>query len=206
MPRRGRMKIRSNLIKRSTPCTCITVFDAEDLAELITVPAMENGALFKTMFPNWEKGTSAQRAEVERWYGELLQEAVETGGRHGFLQLRDWEGYPLGFCGWTMHWRVTLDEERRSERQKSFPELLDCDAWVDLTKRLNVERDKALEGMGDVYRMTCTFVRPEYQRKGVGSTLLKWAFEHIDEVEMPVYLFAPPNAVDFYAKFGFEVA
>ncbi|KAH7176393.1 hypothetical protein EDB81DRAFT_940322 [Dactylonectria macrodidyma] len=205
MPRRGRMKIRSNLIKRRNPCTRISHLDVEHIAETITVPAMQNGPLFKTMFPKWSEATPAQKREVDAWYAQLLLEAVETSGHHSLLQLHDWETYPLGFCGWTLDWRVPLNEDRRDERKKAFPELLDCDAWLSLIEKLKVERDKALEGIDEVYRMSCTFVQPKHQRKGVGSKLLKGAFEYIDEVEMPVFLVAPPDAVAFYAKFGFEV-
>lgn len=49
-------------------------------------------------------------------------------------------------------------------------------------------------------------VRPEYQRRGLGSQLVRPILEQADREQLPCYLeTSDPANVDYYRRFGFRV-
>ena len=48
------------------------------------------------------------------------------------------------------------------------------------------------------------YVRPEYQRKGLGSRLVQWGIEKADELGLPGYVEGTDKGTGLYLKFGFE--
>lgn len=49
------------------------------------------------------------------------------------------------------------------------------------------------------------FVHPEYQRKGIGSLLLKWGKNKADEAGAKIWLTSTPQAMPVYEKNGWKV-
>lgn len=47
-------------------------------------------------------------------------------------------------------------------------------------------------------------VHPRYQRQGLGSRLLQYACDRIDEMGYPAFVMASPQGVQLYQKFGFN--
>lgn len=45
---------------------------------------------------------------------------------------------------------------------------------------------------------------PDYQRRGIGSQLVKWGLEKADRDGVPCCLTATPMGVHVYTKLGFE--
>jgi N-acetylglutamate synthase-like GNAT family acetyltransferase len=60
---------------------------------------------------------------------------------------------------------------------------------------------------GALYALVCDMiVLPEYQNRGVGSTILKMLKEICEEYNIQkVWLFAAPRRSEFYLKNGFEI-
>ena len=44
---------------------------------------------------------------------------------------------------------------------------------------------------------------PSYQRRGIGSALVKWGCDQADQSGLPVYVDASPEGLSLYQKFGF---
>jgi GNAT superfamily N-acetyltransferase len=53
--------------------------------------------------------------------------------------------------------------------------------------------------------LSLCFVRPEYQRQGVGSLLLQWGIKKADELEADIWLTSTPQAVRTYQTNGWEL-
>jgi hypothetical protein len=53
----------------------VNVSDVESIARHAEVPAMQNGLLYRTMFPRSDTITDTQREEIIRWYVEMLEDA-----------------------------------------------------------------------------------------------------------------------------------
>jgi predicted N-acetyltransferase YhbS len=52
--------------------------------------------------------------------------------------------------------------------------------------------------------LTIVAVNPVYQRRGIGSMLMRWACEEADKAHRDGILLASPAGIQLYAKFGFE--
>lgn len=48
-------------------------------------------------------------------------------------------------------------------------------------------------------------VHPDYQRRGLGSSLMKQLCDEIDGLGWPAFVMASPAGVRLYAKFGFSI-
>ena len=47
-------------------------------------------------------------------------------------------------------------------------------------------------------------VHPAWQRRGVGSAMIRWALEHLHLDTIPVWLFGQPDGHHLYRKFGWR--
>ncbi|KAI8956008.1 hypothetical protein F4801DRAFT_586635 [Xylaria longipes] len=159
----------------------VEVSDAQDIEHHVEVPAMQNGPLYRTMFPQFNR------------YIEMLEDAFQAREER-FLKACSVDGTPVGFCGWTVieqnHNRQQADEPRKREKARKaswLPDTLDVDGWVALSKDLKAERCRVLK---DLDRLTFMAVHPKYQRQGIGQC---------------AYVLAAPEGVPLYSKFGFEI-
>lgn len=48
------------------------------------------------------------------------------------------------------------------------------------------------------------YVRPEFQQKGIGGTLVEWGVQKADELGLIAYTEASPKGLGLYLRFGFE--
>jgi len=48
------------------------------------------------------------------------------------------------------------------------------------------------------------YVRPEFQRKGIGGTLVEWGVKKADELGLVAYTEASPKGLGLYLKHGFK--
>ncbi|KAI0468145.1 hypothetical protein F4859DRAFT_491716 [Xylaria cf. heliscus] len=201
-----------------TSTRSIDVCDAEQIVREIDFPAMQSGPLYRLMFPTASEFTESQQDEVIRWYSDSLRDAI-TGQTTSFLQICAPDGSPLGFCGWRIEPPCQATDEsttrpagsetaglqsRRRDRS-SLPETLDIDTWVSISQQLRKERERVLNDTPAIYRLTFMSVRPDRQRQGLGSCLLKAVCDKIDEAGLPGFVMASPDGVRLYAKFGFRM-
>lgn len=82
---------------------------------------------------------------------------------------------------------------------------------------LSVEVDNKIVGMGRlvgdnarIFYLQDIFINPDYQRKGIGSAIVKKLLEYINNLELRdctimVGLMAAKGKEDFYKKFDFEM-
>ncbi|KAL7806098.1 hypothetical protein V8C44DRAFT_351844 [Trichoderma aethiopicum] len=184
----------------------VQVSDAKSIAQHVHVPAMQNGPLYKTMFPQAATMTEAQKHEVIDWYSDMLTDAFEDGSE-SFLKVSSADGSPVGFCGWTaiQHKEEAIGRPKQERRKATWmPETLDQGAWIDLSKTLRAERNRVLRDFDNITRLTFMAVSPKHQRQGLGSMMMQQVCEETDRHGRCVYVLAAPEGVRLYAKFGFE--
>ncbi|MFX0023294.1 MAG: GNAT family N-acetyltransferase [Candidatus Hermodarchaeota archaeon] len=77
-------------------------------------------------------------------------------------------------------------------------------ASVKEMSQLDEDRAKNMAGKRYLYLMSLA-INPDYQRRGIGSKLLKAMFEKTDSCGYYTYVSADIDNVDFYKKHGFKV-
>lgn len=118
------------------------ISDAESIAQHIEVPAMQNGPLYRTMFPR-STIRETQREEIIRWYVEMLEDAFQNRWE-SLLKACSADSTPVGFCGWTIiernreHQVEAEANEKEEKRKKAIwvPETIDIDGWITVSKKL----------------------------------------------------------------------
>lgn len=136
----------------------VDVSDAANIARYIEVPAMQNGPLYRTMFPRSNTMTKVQRGEVIRWYTSLLEDAFQDRWER-FLKVCFVDGIPVGFCGWTIIDRnrehqvqANAGANKRRDKETWLPEVIDVDGWTTLSTALRKERDQVLKNLDNICR------------------------------------------------------
>jgi GNAT superfamily N-acetyltransferase len=87
-------------------------------------------------------------------------------------------------------------EKQRANEMVQKMEDMENQNWKDMTPRLQVGKTIVITGFS---------VRPDVQRMGIGSALLKWANEHADVAGVPIWVHSSEAAFRAYEKAGFEV-
>ncbi|KAK5637375.1 hypothetical protein RRF57_013087 [Xylaria bambusicola] len=178
----------------------VDVSDAQHIGRHVEVPAMQNGPLYRTMFPRSNTVTEAQMEQITRWYIEMIEDAFQSQ-QERFLKACSIDGTPVGFCGWEVieqnHDQQQADEPRNKKKAHKLswlPDTLDVDGWVALSNNLRAERCRVL-GISTVYA---------YQRQGIGSMMMQRICEETDQHGRCAYVLAAPEGVPLYSKFGFQ--
>lgn len=92
------------------------------------------------------------------------------------------------------------------QRGNQLPDTLDVDAWLALSSNLRTERMRILKRRDNICRLTFMAVRPDFQRRGIGSMMLQSVCDETDKVPgRCAYVLAAPEGVRLYSSFGFEV-
>ncbi|KAI1380155.1 acyl-CoA N-acyltransferase [Hypoxylon crocopeplum] len=182
--------------------------DARDIGHHVEVPAMQNGLLYRTMFPQFNTVTEAQKEQITRWYIEMLEDAFQAREER-FLKACSVDGTPVGFCGWTfIDNRQQAGEPRKREKARKaswLPDTLDVDGWLSLSKDLKAERCRVLKDLDSICRLTFMAVHPKYQRQGIGSMMMQRICKETDQQGRCAYVLAAPEGIPLYSKFGFEI-
>ena len=118
----------------------VDISDAESITWHVEVPAMQNGPLYRTMFPRSDTITDTQKEETICWYVEMLEDAFQDRWE-SFLKACTVDGTPVGFCGWAIIERAhehqddandaQANEQPKEEKLKKatwVPETLDIDS------------------------------------------------------------------------------
>ncbi|KAJ3561217.1 hypothetical protein NPX13_g9035 [Xylaria arbuscula] len=203
-------------------CNEIEVSDAQDIGQHVEVPAMQNGPLYRTMFPQFDTVTEAQKGEITRWYIDMLENAFEEPREERFLKAHSVDdGTPVGFCGWTIMNNTSNPQqqeedepnnnnnnnkkEKKARKASWLPDTLDVDSWVALSNNLKAERCRVLKDLDNICRLTFMAVHPRYQRRGIGSSMMEYICKETDQHQRCAYVLAAPEGVPLYLKFGFEI-
>lgn len=137
----------------------VEVSDARDIGHHVEVPAMQNGPLYRTMFPQFNTLTETQKEQITRWYIDMLEAAFEAR-EESFLKACSPDGTPVGFCGWTVIEQLhdgqqAGGEPRKREKARKLswlPDTLDVDGWVALSNDLRTERCRVLKDLDNICR------------------------------------------------------
>lgn len=156
----------------------VDISDAESIARYVDVPAMQNGPLYRTMFPRSAAITEAQRDEVIRWYADMLKDAFQDQCGN-FLKACSAYGTPAGLCGWTIIERNRQHQVEANNGQPSgqakqemrkketwIPEAIGIGGWSTLSRALKTERDRVLNDLDDICRKLIHFMALQQSTDG----------------------------------------
>ncbi|KAF6841819.1 acetyltransferase [Colletotrichum musicola] len=153
----------------------------------------EDGPLCRLSFDLDTSKNEEQREEIIAWYIEGLKQAIDREKGH-FRQIRNSEGRPIAFCGWTLDGQHPENDMRhtRGDKRPEVPclQALNLEAWCQLSNSLRTERKRVLQNL---------------DRRGLGSRLLRWFCEETDKNGRFAYILASPEGVHLYRRFDFEI-
>ncbi|KFY36697.1 hypothetical protein V495_07671 [Pseudogymnoascus sp. VKM F-4514 (FW-929)] len=157
------------------------------------------------MFPNGDPSPKEKEEEI-RWSIEGLQKSLEKDSCY-FRKVTDSSGCYAGFAIWTLDPSSTETGHKTKstlKRESWNPASLDVRAWMEVSKRLRDERQRALYGQHNIWRLNTISVAPGHQSKGVGSMLLQWGCDKADSCGWNSFVMASPDGVPLYSKFDFK--
>jgi GNAT superfamily N-acetyltransferase len=124
--------------------------------------------------------------------------------------------------------KTTAEAMKGGNEQRSpswLPGALDVTAWLKVSANLNRERYRVIGNLDNVCRtsdrprfdelrlrlmrdyaigLTIMSIRPDCQRRGLGSRLVQYICEDMDRHSRHGYALASPAGIRLYSKFGFE--
>ncbi|KAJ5604822.1 hypothetical protein N7510_009976 [Penicillium lagena] len=213
----------------------VEVADAECLARDVDVPANRNGPLCKAMFPRFNSLQKEQLDQIIRFYTDIYEDAFydrresflkvctfdkRPVGFCGWAIERPREQQAQ--TNKRQPGMKRIDSKKRRENACE-PEILDVYAWLSLSKRLRAERKRVLKDFSEICRksvdyfelvwlidnyftgITIMSVRPNYQRRGIGSMMMRRICEDADIRGWHTFVLGSPEGVQLYTKFGFTI-
>jgi hypothetical protein len=109
------------------------------------------------MFPNADPNPEEEEEEI-RWSIEGLQKSLEEDSCY-FRKVTDSSGCYAGFAIWTLDPSSTETGHKTKStlRRESWnPASLDVRAWMEVSKRLRDERQRALHGQQNIWSKSDT--------------------------------------------------
>ncbi|KAJ5831795.1 acyl-CoA N-acyltransferase [Penicillium riverlandense] len=177
--------------------------DAERLIRECDFPAMLDNPIRLTMFPH--SGPETQEDEI-RWMTCNFKHSLEEDSSN-FRKICTEDGTPVGFAGYAVLNNTVQNKIQKGQvelHSNPEPETLDKDTWSEVSKMLMAEQNRVIHGQENIWSLTIVAVNPMYQRRGIGSMLMKWACEEADKAHRDGILLSSPAGIQLYTKFGFE--
>jgi GNAT superfamily N-acetyltransferase len=196
----------------STPLTVAEIKDPSDLVPwtkaMYAAFVGTDNVLAETLFglPPGVMPSQSQLDSAVEEHHKALTGPQAHGGENRYIQILDSiTGEIMGGTKWTFF----SDAPKRPER-------VDVN-WIDgSTSKGKFERDYAQATMDEfhsrrVKHMNCPhallhicFTSPDYERRGVGSAMVRWGLERADEEGWRSFTEASPRGGPVYARLGFE--
>ncbi|KAF2872954.1 hypothetical protein BDV95DRAFT_593345 [Massariosphaeria phaeospora] len=161
--------------------------DIEDLVRYCDYPATQDNPLYMAMFP---KSSLDTKEEEIMWHTSSLQASFEEDSGACFCKVCTSDGTPVGLALWTLDRPSTQLVKVESKAKSFIPRSLDTYAWREISKRLMLEKRRALKDRSDIWRLNLLSVSPAHQRRGCRSMLLAWG--------------SSPVAVELYKRFRYK--
>lgn len=131
--------------------------DTDTLRRQCEFPAMRRDPLQMIMFPNADPNPKEEEEEI-RWSIEGLQKSLEKDSCY-FRKVTDSSGCYAGFAIWTLDPSSTETGHKTKstlKRESWNPASLDVRAWMEVSKRLRDERQRALYGQQNIWSKSNT--------------------------------------------------
>lgn len=172
--------------------------DAEEAAALI-VASFENNAFRAIVLPNGMSQTSIDK--VVQW----RQRAIDDSNQY-LLKVVDTDNNDkmAGCAVWECTKAMTNEDWERSKRDapNAYPE-----ARHDILGEFLIkEQDSKCRIMGHTrwLELNALNTLPAYQRRGVGSMLMKWGTDKLEEMKVPGFIVSTDQGYGLYIKHGFK--
>lgn len=145
------------------------------------------------------QSTAGQHDEEDARTLEFLLDPVN----HYDLVTDNATGQGVAFVWWQeqkgkteAEWEETYSKRWRSPQMNIA--LMDATSGARFLKRAKILGDK------DVYMLKELYVRPEFQRKGIGARCVKLGIDKADELGLPAYTEGSRQGMGLYLRYGFK--
>lgn len=140
--------------------------DAESLVRHVDYPAMQDGPLYRLMFPRVT--SESERESIIQLFIDGLKKAIQEEPGH-FCQIRTSDGTPVAFSGWTLDQAHPAPEPvhppQPQGKRMLLPACLNVRAWQRASDDLRAERRRILAGFQNICRTYHTTGTPESTRR-----------------------------------------
>ncbi|KAL8939341.1 MAG: hypothetical protein Q9216_003405 [Gyalolechia sp. 2 TL-2023] len=128
--------------------------------------------------------------------GSVLQKAIETE-----------TGKLAAFAKWVYPYTLTPEQQAEKEKidlSRSYPEGTNVELYENFFEQLDTKR-KHYTDDDATYFLHILIVSPEYQRRGLGTMLMREALAAADRDGAKAYVEASPKGLALYQRLGWRV-
>ncbi|KUJ11994.1 uncharacterized protein LY89DRAFT_688477 [Mollisia scopiformis] len=174
--------------------------DAQALASVMTAAFAASDAAYPLIWGSAEEGTH-DAISVKGLFTPVQKE-----GRITFKAVDDVSGKLVGFATWNMPKEKPVVPPQAAEKMGGLPPLpgVNLELWGAKVAGPRKFYDRDFDVYQDIL-LSFFFVQPDYQRRGIGSSLLEWGKKKGDEVQGKIWLTSTPQARVAYEKNGWKV-
>ncbi|KAF5011451.1 hypothetical protein FDECE_2440 [Fusarium decemcellulare] len=139
---------------------------------------------------------------VRRWWSDVFYDEISNKPFHHYVKLVDPES--LDANGWPRiaayaKWDTSTPEER-GPRCPPWHEDMDSEILDAFIGRVDGERRRV---MGDLRHYLTLATHPDYQRRGLGTMLMRYGCDLVDKNGVAAYVDASKSGSALYRRFGF---
>ncbi|PWY88339.1 acyl-CoA N-acyltransferase [Aspergillus heteromorphus CBS 117.55] len=145
--------------------------------------------------------------DVRSWWVEQFRRDIElAGGRDpscAVLKVVDEDGVIAGFAKWQFPVPVSASNDGHGagvgdEEKVAWPPSSDSELCERFFGDIHAEKGRVMD-------LDMLGTRPDFNGRGVGSSLLRWGLQRADEVGVDTFLASTPQGRPLYEKYGFRV-
>jgi len=185
---------------------------------LIESAAHEDEPIIPLLWPrtsNPETATNIQNSEEEEAKEKEINEAenleedtrvidfLKDPSNHYLLVTETESGKDVAFVWWQQLQGRTEEEWAETYRIRYGPEGMNK-ALMDTTSGVRFLKRAKLLNTQEIFMLKELYVRPEFQRKGLGERLVELGMKKADELGLSAYTEASEKGLGLYLRHGFE--
>ena len=158
-----------------------------------------NGYSSKDRALEVKKAIAKQRArgDTSVWMKTIDTDIPKDGPTRQIVGLSHWQFYPHARSASELD---AKEKEYDSEEQPAGLNQAFAEEYFGQIARLKRE----ILGGKPYILLHMLATRPDYHRRGIGATHLRWGSEQADEMGLPLYLEASPKGRPLYERYGYE--
>jgi len=150
----------------------------------------------------FHRTTSASRSSIENMTVRHRKEYANPD--RAFVKVTDTAtGEIAGFAVWHRESPKTDEGEEKPEEKRDWGPDTNVEALDEFIGALTKKRTEVMGG-NPFWHLELLDTHPSYERRGVGSQLVKWGTDRADEDGLPAWLEATPTGYGLYIRHGFE--
>lgn len=162
----------------------------------IHMEAFADSPVSMRSFPQTDPNAQAHtKAMVERFLADADSEVVVAETASGEI---------AGWVRWHHHSDYSPPAERQIFKPETYPETGDQKFAASFSQDMYDATHRVMRDDREWWFLSTVVVRDSWQRKGVGSKLIKYKMDEVHEKNLVAYVNASKKGKELYEKFGFR--